>query len=114
MFNRAEQVAGCTERVVNNERQVVTARERCQRIEVRNVKARISDRLKVDCLCVCVDELFKSFDRIALGKTRLDTETFECDLELIVCASVQEARRDEVVSGLKDIVQRDKLCCLSR
>jgi hypothetical protein len=57
---------------------------------------------------------FKLFGSISLCEACFNTEAFKGDLELIVRSTVEKTRRYEVVAGLKNVVQCQKLSGLAR
>src|SRR5438477_10076586 len=76
-FDRTEEVTCCTESIINYEGQIIFFCQLGKLLEIRNVEAWVTDRFKVDGLCIFVDMLYKTFDIIAICKACFDTEAFE-------------------------------------
>ena len=109
VVDRAADVAGGAEGVVDDERDAVVVGDLGERLEVGHVEARVADRLDVERPRARVDRLREVRRVVAVDELHADAEAREGDLELVVGAAVEVARRDDVVAGLQDRREREEL-----
>ena len=109
VVERAAEVAARTERVVDNDRQPVAVGDVGDGLEVGDVVPGIPDRFEIDGPGVVVDERGDRVDVVAVGELHVDAQPREGDLELVVGASVQVARRYDVAARAHEGRHRQKL-----
>ncbi len=109
VLDRAAQEARRPERVVHHQRHAVGVGDVGDPLEVRDVEARIADRLQVDRLRVRVDQAFDRVGVVAVGDVDVEAAAREGVLELIVGPAVEVARGDDVVAVLTEGVEGQKL-----
>ena len=102
-------IARAAEGVIDDQRNAVFAGDGGDGLEVGHVERRVADRLHVERLRVAVDSAAKRLGIVAIHKLHLDAEALEGDLELVVGAAVEIARRDDVVARLADGGDGDEL-----
>lgn len=69
-------------------------------LEIRHIVPRVPDALKVDSLCLVVDQLGNVLGAVAIDELSLDAQTRQEHLELIVGSAVEVRGRDDVVAGM--------------
>src|SRR6266511_2322958 len=94
-LDRAAEVAGGPEGVVDDERDLVLVRELRERLEVGDVVARVADRLDVERLRLRSDRLLPLAEVVLLDELRGDPEARQRHLELVVRAAVELRGGDE-------------------
>src|SRR5688500_9360203 len=85
-----EQVTSSAESVVNNKRKIIFFSECRDGLKISNVKTRITDRFKINCFGLSIDEFFEGFCFISFCKSCIDAKAFECNFKLIIGTSVQQ------------------------
>ena len=101
VLDRAADVPGGAERVVDHQRDAVAVGHLGDGLEVGNVVLRVADRLEVEGLGPVVDPRFEVVRLVAVDELDLEAEAGEGDLELVVGAPVEVAGADDVVTGLQ-------------
>ena len=81
-------------------------RDRCDRINVRDVGIRIAERFQIDRLGVLFDCAFDFRKVMRIDEGGLDAELRECVREQIVAAAVDRSLCDDVVAGLCQCLDR--------
>lgn len=77
--------------------------------QIRYVILWIPDALDVDSLRFVIDGGSNLIGLVDVDKLGLDAESREKDLELVVSAAVEVARRDDVIAGVREGGDGDEL-----
>src|SRR5512140_1324840 len=113
MVDRAAEISPAAERVVDDERDTMLVRYVRNGSDVRYIQARIADGLDVKGFRLLVDEFPEILRGVAIREFYLDAQAWQCDLELIVGAAIEETAGDDVLSGLGKRADGDELGSLS-
>ena len=82
--------------------------------DIQCIQAWITKRLCVDRLSTIIDRATEILRVTSINKTDSDTQFGQCIMEKVVCAAVETGRRDDLVTRLRNIQNRQSLRCLSR
>lgn len=82
-------------------------------LEIGDVVLGVANALHVDGLGLVVDQSLNVLDLVAVGEPGRDSEAGKEDLELVVGATVQQGRGDNVVTGVGEGVDGDELSRLT-
>jgi hypothetical protein len=124
------EVSSRTECVVNNHRNTSLVCDGNDLLEIWDVVLRVADTLELDSsqplspdilsrthvnsLRLLVNRGLEVIGLVSIDELGLDAQTWEEDLQLVVCASVQVRRCDYVVPSMCESGNRNELCSLSR
>ena len=109
VLDGAAQVAAGREGVVDDERDAVVVGQPGQRRQVGDVVAGVADGLHVERLGLAVDGPGQVRGLHRVDQLHLDAEPRQRHLELVEGASVEPARRDDVVADLGDVGDGEEL-----
>ncbi len=107
-FDRAAQVRR-RERVVDEQRQLVVVRDRCDGLDVEHVSGRVADRLGVERLRVRPDRCPPCIGVIGIDPRELDVHLAQQVLELVDRPAVERGRRDHMIARLQQCEERGRL-----
>ncbi len=98
VLDRPHQI-GAGQRVVDDQRQVVSARDVADLLDVDELAARIGEALDEDAARPLVDLALEARGIVRIGPAHLPGEILEGVAELVDRAAIEPARRDEIVTG---------------
>jgi hypothetical protein len=94
------------ERVVDDQRDLVLARDARDRLDVEHVDLRVSDRLREDRLRVIADRRAERVGFRRVDEGDVDAELRKRVRERAVRAAVERCGGDDVIAGTRDVEQR--------
>ncbi|EAU68636.1 hypothetical protein STIAU_5996 [Stigmatella aurantiaca DW4/3-1] len=101
-------------RVVHDERNPRLAGDGSQGLEVRDVQARVANGLDVNRLRLRANGRADGARLVRVHEARVDAKARQRHLEEVVRAPVEAGGRDELISRLEDVHQRERLGRLAR
>jgi hypothetical protein len=102
-------IAGSAESVIDDQRDAGIVSDPGQGLEVGDVEAGVANGFDIDGLGLAVDGASEIFRIVAIDELDVDSQPRQGDLELVVGAAVEVAGGDDVVAGLGNRGQRQKL-----
>lgn len=114
VLKRANKVASSAKGVVDDHGHTIVMGNLRNGFKIGDVVAGISDALNVNGLCLVVDELLKVFGLVTIDKLGVDAQARQCDLELIVSATVEVRGADDVVASVSKSSDGHELSSLAR
>ena len=94
------QEASRTKGVIHHKWHILTLRHLCQRLQIGHVAGRVAHTLGVDALGLVVNQRLEVLCLLALGDAAVDTQLAQRDTELIVGATIEERRCNDIVTCL--------------
>src|SRR5215831_2410669 len=76
-LNWSEKVPGCSESIINDQRQVVLFCQFSEFLKVRYIQSGVTNCFQVDSFCVFVNMLYKRFYIVPVCKTNINTQALE-------------------------------------
>jgi len=113
VLDGVEEVAARAKGVIDHEGDAGLLGNLGDGLKVGDVELGVSNGLDVNGLGLGVDELLEILGLVASHEPRLNPHPLEGDLELVEGATVEVRRRDDVVPGLGQSRQGEKLRSLS-
>jgi hypothetical protein len=107
-INRPAQIRR-SERVIDNQRDVVLMRDLRHRFNIEHISARVADRLAVQKLCLRRDRAAEVLRIVGINKGDVVAEPAEGHVELRVGSAVERARRHHVIAVLHQATDGDEL-----
>ena len=104
-LQRPAEVGG-GEGVVDDQRQLMLAGYRSDRLDVQHVPAGVADRLTEECLGVGTDRLAPRLGIVGVDPGQLDGHLAQHVLELIHGSAIEGGRGDDVITRLEQREQR--------
>ena len=83
------------------------------RFKIRDIVARVSDRLDVHGPSLIVNGFCKVLGALRGDELGMDAETRKKDFELVVCAAVEVGGADDVVASYRQVCNGHELCRLA-
>ena len=108
-----KQVAARTKGIVDHQGYVVRGCKCGKFFKIGDIEAGIADGFEVDGLCFGINKRQKAVDIVAIAKAHVYAEALKRHLKLVMGAAIQVRGRHKVVARLYQIVERQKLCCLT-
>lgn len=100
MVNRSDIIATSAEGIVDHDRDTLLMRQLCDLLQIRHIVPRVANALEINGLGIVINGGYELLGVVTVHKLAADAQPRKHDLELVVRASVQVARRDDVVTGL--------------
>ena len=100
MLNGSDEVTASAESVIHNQRHALRVTRIRDGPDIRNIILRVPDTLNIHRLRLVINRRRNILRLIPLHKLRLDTETRQHNLQLVVGTAVEEGGRDDVVAGV--------------
>ena len=100
----------CRERIVDEQRQSVLVRDRCDSLDIEHVSARVPDRLAEESLGGSANRRLPGAKIVRIDPRQLHIHLAQHVLELIYRAAVQRRRRDDMVTRCEEREERRRLC----
>lgn len=113
MVNGSDKIATGAESIVDHDRYTLLMGQFCDFLQIRHVVPRIANTLEINSLRLVIDGGYELFGFIAIHEFAANAQPGEHDLELVVSATIQVGRRDDIVAGLSKSSDGHKLSGLA-
>mmetsp|Transcript_41356 Transcript_41356/g.54368 ORF Transcript_41356/g.54368 Transcript_41356/m.54368 type:complete len:234 (+) Transcript_41356:862-1563(+) len=113
MLNGPANVPSPSKRVVHNQRDAMSSTDSFYLLKVRYRETRVANDFHIDRFSLLIHEFFQFFSSVVLGQTTVNSKPWQGYFPLVICSSIQIWGRNNIITGLADVLNSQKLCCMT-